>query len=152
MKFAFAYIAAIVVANYGFSVIEPWFVLGAVLPPMTFLVGAVFVLRDYAQRDLGHWVVVPMLAGVALSYVMADPFIALASGAAFAISEGVDWLVYTRTKRPLKDRILISSCISVPVDSAVFLVLAGFFSWIGLAVMVASKMVAALIVWGMLRK
>ena len=152
MKFAFAYIAAIVAANYGFSTIPPWFIFGAALPPMTFLVGAVFVLRDYAQREIGHVVLAPMAAGVAISYVLADPFVAVASGAAFAVSEAVDWLVFSITKRSLKDRILISSALSVPIDSVVFLVLAGFFSWVGLAVMVASKMVAAMIVWAVVRK
>ncbi len=152
MKFALAYIAAIVATNYGFSVVEPWFIFGAVLPPMTFLVGAVFVLRDYAQRDLGHWVVVPMVVGIALSFIMADPFIAFASGVAFAISEAVDWVVFTITKKPLKDRVLISSGFSVPADSVAFLLLAGFFSWIGLAVMVASKMAAALVVWALVKR
>jgi uncharacterized PurR-regulated membrane protein YhhQ (DUF165 family) len=92
-----------------------------------------------------------MLIGIGLSYIMADPFIALASGAAFAISEAVDWLVFTVTKRRLKDRILLSSAIAVPVDSVVFLTIAGFFSWTGLAVMVVSKMIAALIVWAAIR-
>ena len=147
MKYSLAYIAAIVAANWGFTAIPPWFVFGAVLPPMTFLVGAVFVLRDFAQREVGHWVLVPMIIGVGLSFIMADPFVAMASAVAFAISEGVDWIVYTRTDRPLRDRILISSSISVPVDSAAFLLLAGFFSWIGFTVMVVAKMVAALIVW-----
>ena len=152
LRYAILYITAIVAANYGFTVIDPWHVWGAALPPMTFIVGAVFVLRDYAQRDLGHWVALPMVIGVALSYVMADPFVAVASGAAFAVSEAVDWAVFTITKRPLRDRVLVSSAFSVPADSAVFLVLAGFFSWAGLVVMVGSKMVAALIVWAAVRK
>lgn len=152
MKYAVLYIVAIVAANYGFSFIEPWHVWGVVLPPMTFLVGAVFVLRDYAQRTLGHWVVLPMVTGVALSYAMADPFVAIASGAAFAVSEAVDWVIFTTTKRPLRDRVLVSSAFSTPADSVVFLVLAGFFSWASLAVMVGSKMVAAVIVWAVVRK
>jgi queuosine precursor transporter len=147
LKYALFYIVAIVAANYGFSVIPPWHVFGAVLPPMTFAVGAVFVLRDFVQRDLGHWVAVPIVIGTGLSFIMADPFIAAASGAAFAISESVDWLVYTKTKAPMKQRILLSSCLSVPADSAAFLLLAGFFSWPGFLVMVVSKMIAALIVW-----
>lgn len=151
MKYAVLYIVAIVAANYGFSVIEPWVIFGTILPPMTFVVGGVFVLRDYVQRDIGHWVLLPIAIGVGLSFIMADPFIAAASGAAFAISEMVDWLVYTRTKRPLKQRILFSSAASTPADSAAFLILAGFFSWPGFIVMVASKMFAAIIIWRMLK-
>ena len=131
----------------GFHVIEPWFVFGAALPPMTFLVGAVFILRDYAQKDLGHYVWVPMAVGILLSYLMADPFIAMASALAFIVSEATDWAVYTKTKRPMKDRILLSSAISVPVDSLVFLVVAGFFGWTAFFVMVVSKMIASVIVW-----
>ena len=92
-----------------------------------------------------------MIAGIAVSYILADPFVALASATAFAISEAIDWLVYTTVKKPLRDRILISSAISTPTDSAVFMLMLGFFSWYGFVVMVASKMLGALIVWYRLR-
>jgi uncharacterized PurR-regulated membrane protein YhhQ (DUF165 family) len=78
---------------------------------------------------------------------MADPFIAIASALAFIVSETTDWAVYTKTKRPMKDRILLSSAISVPIDSLVFLVVAGFFGWTTFFVMVVSKMIASVIVW-----
>ena len=39
-----------------------------------------------------------------------------ASAAAFAVSESVDWLVFAITKRPLKDRVLLSCAASAPVD------------------------------------
>ena len=92
-----------------------------------------------------------MSVGVALSYLMADPFVAVASAVAFGISELIDWLVYTTTKKPLRDRILLSSTISTPIDSAIFMLMVGFFSWYGLATMVASKMIGALIVWSRLK-
>jgi uncharacterized PurR-regulated membrane protein YhhQ (DUF165 family) len=78
---------------------------------------------------------------------MADPFVAVASVVAFAISELVDWSVYTFTKRPLKDRILLSSALGTPVDSAVFLLILGFFSPLGFLLMTVAKMLSALIVW-----
>ena len=78
---------------------------------------------------------------------MADPFVAVASAVAFAISELTDWAIYTVYKKPMKDRVLLSSAISTPVDSAVFMLMLGFFSWYGLVIMVASKMLGALIVW-----
>jgi len=152
MHNAIYYFVAVVVANLGFTYL-PMIPLpgGEMFAPMSLLVGFIFVLRDYAQRELGHKVWLPMIAGIAVSYILADPFVALASATAFAISEAIDWLVYTTVKKPLRDRILISSAISTPTDSAVFMLMLGFFSWYGFVVMVASKMLGALIVWYRLR-
>jgi len=123
-KYSLGYIAAIVIANIGFTYL-PMIALpgGEMLAPMSFLVGFIFVLRDFSQREIGHRVV------------------------AFIISELVDWAVYTFTNKPLKQRILFSSAVGTPIDSAVFMLLLGFFSWYGLAIMFASKMVGAVIVW-----
>jgi uncharacterized PurR-regulated membrane protein YhhQ (DUF165 family) len=96
---------------------------------------------------MGHWVVLPMLVGIALSYLLATPFVALASAAAFAISESTDWLVFTLTKRPLRDRVLWSCAGSSPVDSTVFLQIIGIFSLKLFLISVASKMLAGLLVW-----
>ena len=88
-----------------------------------------------------------MGVGAALSYLMADPYVALASLVAFLISELVDWYVYTFTGRPLSQRILLSSAISTPIDSAVFLEMIGHFSFVGFAMMTAAKMLAAGAIW-----
>jgi uncharacterized PurR-regulated membrane protein YhhQ (DUF165 family) len=40
-----------------------------------------------------------MLAALVLSYITSDPSIALASATAFAVSECIDWLVFSITKR-----------------------------------------------------
>ncbi len=88
-----------------------------------------------------------MLVGAGLSYFMADPFVAWASLVAFAVSEIVDWAVYTYTKRPLRQRILFSSALGTPIDSAVFLTMLGFFSPVGFLLMTIGKMLAALIIW-----
>lgn len=152
MRYGFYYFSAVVIANIGFAYIPmiplPY---GEMFAPMSLLVGFVFVLRDFAQRDIGHNVFWFMGAGVLASYVLSNPFIAYASAMAFAVSELIDWLVYTSTKRSLRDRILISSSISTPIDSAVFMLMIGFFSWYGLFVMTASKMLGALIVWHKLK-
>ena len=146
-KFTISYVVAIVLVNIGFVYIAPVPLLGEMFPPMSLLVGAIFILRDYAQREIGHRVLIAMAVGAALSYLMADPFVALASVVAFAISEMVDWGVYTYAKRPLRDRILLSSAIGTPVDSAIFLLILGFFSPLGFLLMTIAKMVAALIIW-----
>jgi queuosine precursor transporter len=119
-----AYIASIVLVNWGFTVV-PLVSLGdlGMWPPMSLVVGAVFVLRDYAQREVGHWVIPAMLIGGALSWWMASPAVAIASVSAFLISELADWAVYTFTRRPFRERVLYSSALGTPIDSAVCLAL-----------------------------
>lgn len=153
MIYVIAYVALIVAVNIAFS-IAPMLPLpgGGFFPPVALLVGFVFIARDFVQRAAGHRVLWAMLAGTGISYVLADPFVATASAVAFAISEIVDWAVYTGTRRPLSDRILLSSAIGTPVDTAIFLSMIGAFGWAGFAAMTASKMMGALAVWLTLRR
>lgn len=152
-KSAIFYVALIVAVNYGFTVVPPLKLPdGTLWPPMSLAVGFIFVVRDFAQREIGHRVLIAMLIGAALSYVMAAPYVAVASAAAFLISEAVDWLVYTVTRRPLSQRILYSSLLGTPVDSAVFLLMLGFFSWTGVVLMTLSKLIGALVVWSLVRR
>jgi len=153
LRFTLLYVALIVAVNYGFSVV-PLVKLpdGTMWPPLSLVVGFIFVARDFAQREVGHRVLLAMLIGAALSYVMADPYVAVASTAAFLVSELADWLVYSLTKRPLNQRIIYSSLLSAPLDSAVFLFGIGHFSTVAVLTMTASKLVGAVIVWRMISK
>ena len=146
-----AYIAAIVAVNYGFSVTQPFNVFGVFLPPMTFLVGAIFVIRDYAQQANNTMIWPAMLVGCTISWWMASPDVAIASAVAFILSEALDWLVFTVTKRPLRDRILWSSAVATPLDSVVFLLMIGHFSIWAVVVMTISKMLASAFTWAALR-
>tara|TARA_Y100000114_G_scaffold52565_1_gene47968 strand:+ start:463 stop:933 length:471 start_codon:yes stop_codon:yes gene_type:complete len=146
-KYTLAYILSIVLVNIGFIYVPMIPMFGEMFPPMTLLVGLIFILRDFAQKEIGHKVLVAMGIGAILSYIMADPFVAIASVVAFFISEMVDWAVYTYTKRPLRQRILLSSAIGTPVDSIVFLSILGFFTPLGFVLMVIGKMIAAVIIW-----
>ena len=152
-KFTALYIALIVAVNYAFTVV-PLVKLpdGTMWPPVALLVGFVFVARDFAQREAGHKVLLAMLVGVGISYVMADPFVATASAAAFLVSELIDWAVYSFTGKTLSQRILYSSLLGAPVDSAIFLGLLGLLSPVGALAMTASKLLGAVIVWWMIRK
>ncbi len=152
-KFTVLYVALIVAVNYAFIVV-PLVKLpdGTMWPPVALLVGFVFVARDFAQREIGHKVLLAMLVGVAISYFMANPFVATASALAFLISELVDWAVYTFTRRPLSQRILYSSLLGAPIDSAVFLGLMGLLSPLGVGAMTASKLFGAFLVWWMIRR
>ena len=148
-----AYVLHIVLVNWLFTVV-PLVELpgGTMWPPVSLLVGFIFVARDFAQREVGHWVLALMAIGVMLSYFMASPQVALASATAFLISELLDWAVYTYTKRPLSERILYSSVLGTPVDSIVFLTMLGYFSIVGAAAMTVSKLLGAFVVWWLIRK
>jgi hypothetical protein len=152
LKWTALYVASIALVNWLFGVIplvdlptgDKW-------PPASLIVGLIFVFRDFAQREIGHNVWFAMILGGIISWFMANPFIAVASVIAFAVSEGMDWLIYTLSKRPMRDRILLSSLVSTPVDSAVFLLLIGFFSWPAVIVMTLSKLVGAFAIRAMMR-
>ena len=115
------------------------------------IVGFVFVLRDYAQREIGHKVLLATaLAGIPV-YYFAGPGLAVASMIAFILSEMTDWAVYTFTKRPLQNRILLSSMFAVPVDTLAFQHLAGYLSPAAFVTEVVSKAIGVAIVWYLLR-
>lgn len=153
MRYVILYILTVIGINYAFSVIPPLALPnGDLWSPIALIVGFTFVLRDYAQRAVGHWVIPAMLLGGVISWFMADPTVAMASMSAFVISEGIDWLVYTVTGRPFSQRILLSSAISTPVDSIVFLGMLGIVSVSGVLMMTISKMVGAFIVFYLVRR
>jgi|TARA_Y100000310_G_scaffold40747_1_gene38207 hypothetical protein len=142
------YVVSIVTVNWLFTIIPPV----GIWQPTSVIVGLIFIFRDMAQRECGHWVILVMLLGGVISYFMSDPFVAIASVTAFLISEGLDWIVYTVTKRPLRDRILLSSAVGTPIDSIVFTAMIGILSPINVVVMTVSKMIGALAVWETLRR
>lgn len=152
MKYGILYVFSILVLNLGFSYVPMVMTPIGLLSPMALLAGAVFVIRDFTQREMGHGVLIFMAAGAALSFALADPFVAIASVTAFAISEVADWLLYTITKKPFKDRVLISSAVSTPVDTAVFLLMISGLTTGTFILMVLSKMVAAGAVWWYYRR
>lgn len=141
------YVASILVLNLAFSFV-PMVDLGfGLFSPMAVLAGAVFVFRDYAQRQVGHYVLFGMAIGALLSFWLADPYVAYASVAAFVVSELGDWALYTFTKKPFHQRVLISSILATPVDTAVFLYLIEGMTAGTFVLMVGAKMAAALAIW-----
>ena len=146
-----AYMLAIVVVNWLFVALPPMETPLGIWPPASIIVGFVLILRDLAQRQIGHWVLVAMLAAGVITYLMVDPAVAIASVTAFLVSETADWLIFTITKRPLRDRILASSAVSSPLDSVVFLGLIGFLSPASFILQSLSKFAGAVAVWAVLR-
>lgn len=145
------YVAAIVLVNWLFAALPMVETPFGAWPPASLIVGFVLILRDMAQREVGHYVLIAMLAAGVITYVMVDPFIAVASVSAFLVSETADWIVYSVTRRPLRDRILASSAVSSPLDSVVFLGLIGFLSPASFILQTLSKFAGALVIWGILR-
>lgn len=126
---AAGFLACILAANYvttQYGMVSVGF--GLVATAGTYLAGLSFVLRDAVQDAMGRWAVVPLIViGAGLSYLVSDPFIALASGVAFLVSELADLAVYT----PLRRRGYIqaavaSNVVGAFVDTFLFLSIAGF--------------------------
>ena len=145
------YVASIVAVNWMFMAIAPWSTPLGDLYLANIVVGFVFVLRDYAQREVGHKILFfTAIAGV-LTWFMVDPAIAVASITAFILSETADWAIYSFSKRPLSQRILWSSLIAVPLDTLAFQYLAGYLTPAAFSTEVASKAIGVLVVWMLLR-
>jgi len=124
-----AFLACILAANYvttHLGMVPVGF--GLIATAGTYFAGLTFVLRDSLQDVAGkRWTLSAIAAGAALSFLVSDPFIALASAVAFALAELADLAVYT----PLRKRgyiraAIASNIVGALVDTIVFLWIAGF--------------------------
>ncbi len=99
---------------------------GLLAPSGVLMVGLALVLRDLVQRRLGlGWAGTAVLAGAALSALLAPPSLVVASAAAFLVSEAADLAVYTPLqRRGLVLAVALSSVAGLVLDSLVFLLLA----------------------------
>lgn len=131
------FLLSIPFANWWLKVHGFWNVpaLGSV-PSGVWVVGISFVLRDLGQYVMGRRVAWAAIAiGTALSWFLASPGLAVASGVAFLWSESTDALIFT----PLANKgsglfalgLLVSGLLASVVDSALFLRLAfgSFHGW-----------------------
>ena len=122
-------LACVLAANYvtsRYGLIPVGF--GLMATAGTYLAGLTFILRDLVQDTIGRVATVALIVlGAALSAVLADGRIALASGVAFLVSEMADLAVYT----PLRERgyvraAVASNVVGSVVDTVLFLTVAGF--------------------------
>ncbi len=99
---------------------------GLMAPSGVLMVGLALVLRDLVQRRLGlAWAVGAILAGAALSALLAPRSVVLASATAFLLSETADLAVYTPLqRRGLVAAVMASSLAGLVADSVIFLWLA----------------------------
>lgn len=123
-----AFVATVVLANW--LVNEAGIVhvgLGYQAPAGVFVVGVAFSLRDALQERAGKIAVIAAIGlGAALSFGLEDlRAIALASAAAFAVSETLDFAIYTLLRRrSWLAAATASNAIGLIVDSVIFLTLA----------------------------
>jgi uncharacterized PurR-regulated membrane protein YhhQ (DUF165 family) len=118
------YVLSVVLANFLFSALAPVQLFGALVPPASLIAGVVFVARDFAHRSHPRAIWPCMLLAGLASALLAEPRIALASFAAFAVSELVDALVFVRARGSFRRRVVMSSFVAVPLDTILFLTLA----------------------------
>lgn len=92
---------------------------GLMAPSGVLMIGAALLLRDLVQRRYGPAVsLAAIAAGVVISFVVAPPALALASAAAFAISELSDLAVYTPLVRRGFALAVVLSCVAgAAIDS-----------------------------------
>lgn len=149
-----AYIASIVLANYATSAIGLVPIgFGLLVTAGTFAAGAALLLRDWVQQTAGRWwALAGIAAGALISAVTSTPALAVASGIAFAVSELVDMGIFTPLRnRSLSLAVLASSIVSAPVDTVLFLWLAGFdVTWQAILGQFVVKTLMALIAAGVI--
>ena len=99
---------------------------GMTAPSGVLMVGAALILRDQVQEHLGtRWSLGGIIFGAILSYLLADPFIAVASIVAFGISELGDFAVYTHVRKHGRAlAVAVSGLVGSVMDSIAFLFIA----------------------------
>lgn len=126
MLWLLLYVGTILGANWAITTLGLVPVgFGLVAPAGVYFAGLAFTCRDLTQEALGRrWTFGAILLGAGLSALL-SPQLALASGTAFLVSEGLDFAVYT----PLRERhwlgaVAASNTVGLVVDSVLFLWLA----------------------------
>lgn len=125
-----AYITSVVAANaltarYGMVDVG----VGLAVTAGTFAAALTLVVRDHVQDAGGRWLVLAAIgAGAVLSAWVAPAALAVASGAAFLVSEVADMAAYTPLRRRGRRALawIASNIVGGLVDTALFLWLAGF--------------------------
>jgi len=157
-KYTLVYILLIPFINWSFTwALELPGLAAWAFNPVTIVTGLVLVVRDFSQREIGHEVLIAMGLALFLTYVTSGGALALASGAAFLISELVDYALFTFTKYKLSTRVLLSSALAAPLDTTAFLFGASFirdaqFTLPNIIMSVGGKMVGAVIIWWLIKQ
>jgi len=144
---AAGFLACILAANYAttqYGMVPVGF--GLTATAGTYFAGLTFVLRDSVQDAGGKLLTLGVIVlGAGMSFAIAAPFIALASGVAFLCSETADLLIYTPLRRRGYLRAAVASnIVGAVVDTVLFLWVAGFPVWSGLPGQIVGKTLISL--------
>lgn len=124
------YVATVVLANFvtdRFGLVTVGF--GLMVTAGTYAAGVALLARDLVHRYGNRvWALMAIGLGGVISWATASPALAVASTVAFVSAELVDLVVYEpiRKARGFIAGALASNLVSAPVDTVVFLNLAGF--------------------------
>lgn len=128
---AFAvYVGSIVLANWmtaNHGLVPVGF--GLLVTAGTFAAGFALLARDFVHRYGGLRLALAAIAlGGLVSWFMASPALAVASTVAFIGAESVDLAIFAPTRRRFgfAPAAVLSNVISAPLDTVLFLHLAGF--------------------------
>ena len=123
---AIAYIGTVIAANWlvqTFGVVPVGF--GLMAPAGVYLIGLALVLRDFVQWSLGKaWMLAALTVGAGLSFLVADPHLAIASAAAFTFSELADFALFTWIAPRWGRAVAIGGAVGAIADSVIFLSIA----------------------------
>lgn len=124
------YLLTIAVANILTAKFSPFILFGGlvIVPVGSFLVGATFMLRDIVQvkhgkRKTYRTILAALLLSAVMSAGLGDTIhVAAASTIAFFVSEAIDTEIFTRLRRSIANRVLLSGLVGGTVDSAIFVI------------------------------
>ena len=125
------YLLIIAAANVLTAKFNPFVLFdGLVIVPVgSVLVGVVFILRDMVQmkhgkKDTYITIIAALLLSAVMSVILGDTtHVATASAISFLVSETIDTEIFTKARKSIIVRVLLSGLIGGAVDSAMFVII-----------------------------
>ncbi len=128
---------------------------GLMAPSGVLMIGAALALRDAVHEAMGRRAVLALVAaGAGLSLAFSPPALAIASAAAFLLSELADFAIYDRLRRRgLAMAVLLSGIAGAVLDSLLFSALAfGSVAWAPGLILAKLYASAAFALWLAMRR
>ena len=140
------YLLSIITANllviqFGIVSVGP-----LVFPAGAVMIGLTFSLRDFVQRRFGKWRCWYWTLAAAVLSAVFSLDVAVASVAAFLVSEAADWAVFTFSGGSFKRRVFLSNLLGTPLDSLVFVPIVFGWFWPAIIGQALIKFVSSLAV------
>ena len=123
------YLGSIVLANVLVHMYGIITVLGLSFPAGAAVIGLTFSFRDLLQQKHGKWGCWIWMGAAMVITFFFNQKLAVASVSAFVVSELIDWGIFTYSKKPFQQRIILSNLFGTPIDSIIFITLAFGWNW-----------------------